>query len=134
MHFIICEFFTYRSTLLSLLIGYLLFVIIGKLCSLQGFERIGKLITTRIYLLLIVLAGAYAGIYAAGKGELVEKYLPALWEISSLFSPEQEEITKPESTITNEEKPIIPASGEYIYEGTGEILSGSRAEQGILPL
>ena len=84
IHFIICEFFTYRSPLIAFVVGYIFFVTIGKICNLNGFESARKLVTTRIYLLFILLAGAYTGAYITEKEDLVEQYIPALWEISSL--------------------------------------------------
>jgi hypothetical protein len=52
--------------------------------------------------------------------------VPELWEFSSLpFLSGQEEVKQPEGNITTD----IPVSGgDYIYEGTGEILSGSWTE------
>jgi hypothetical protein len=126
IHFIISEFFTYRSILLSLVIGYVLFIIIGKVCSLNGFEKARKLASTRVYLLLIVLAGAYAGAYVAKQGELVEKYLPELWEISLFYTPEDIDTYQNEHPNDIEIQPALSSSGEYIYDGTGELLSDSR--------
>jgi hypothetical protein len=92
-----------------------LFVLIGKLCSLNGFERVRTLATSRIYIIFILFAGTYAGAYVTGKGALVEKYIPTLWEISALPT-----LSEPQQGTAS--------TGEYIYEGSGEILSGSREE------
>ena len=117
--------------MISLLIGYLLFVTIGKLCSLNGFESTGKLITTRVYLLLILLAGAYAGGYQAEKGDFIEAYIPVLWETSSfpfLSGPEKEKPEVNTGDPSDRESAFFEdfEDGEYIYEGSGEVLSGSR--------
>jgi hypothetical protein len=112
IHFIICEFFTYRSLLLSALIGYFLFVIIGKICSLNGFEHVGRLFTARIYFLIILFAGAYAGAYATGKGDVVERYIPELWKITLLPALSQPQDEKPIKI----DEPDFSSSGDYVYE------------------
>lgn len=60
----------------------------------------------------------------AEKGEIIEQYLPELWEVSSLplFS---ETKTPNVPIIPSVDGPTTPSSGEYIYEGSGEVLSGS---------
>ncbi|MDR0651035.1 MAG: hypothetical protein LBG59_06690 [Candidatus Peribacteria bacterium] len=85
LHGIGSEFLTYRSPLITLLIGCIAFFIIGKLFDVKGFSKARTLFTTRIYIFLLLLATTYAGLYMTGRGELVEKYLPALRQISFPF-------------------------------------------------
>jgi hypothetical protein len=101
-HFIGSEFFTYRSPLITLLIGCIVFFIIGKAFDVKGFSRARTLFTTRIYVLLLLLALAYAGLYRTGRGDLVEKYLPALWQISLPFLSDEDSTPKGENADDNQ--------------------------------
>jgi hypothetical protein len=82
LHFIVSEFLTYWSPLISLLVGCFAFFVIGKVFDIRGFNRARTLFTTRIYVFLLLLAIAYAGLYRLGRGDMVEKYLPTLWQVS----------------------------------------------------
>ncbi|MDR2189876.1 MAG: hypothetical protein LBP53_01480 [Candidatus Peribacteria bacterium] len=78
VHFISREFLTYRSPVIAVVIGFILFLLIGNIFEVRGFHQIRKLFTARIYYLLLLAAGSYTGLYLYGKGELVEHYLPPL--------------------------------------------------------
>jgi hypothetical protein len=125
IHFIISEFFTYRSPLIAGGIGCIVFILIGKIFDIKGFSRVNTLFTTWIYYLLILLTLAYAGVYAAGKGELIETYVPSLRQISPIGNDAKDQKT---DTLPGATSSL--SSGDYVYEGTGELLSGSRQEQG----
>lgn len=116
LNYSIWEFFTYRSPLFTLLIGYILFFIIGKILDLNGFSSTAKLPTTWIYYILILLGIGYAGLYSTGKEELISKYIPELRGQSSYNDTD----TPPQI-----KDPDITTNPDYIFEGTGEVLSGT---------
>lgn len=116
LNYSIGEFFTYRSPLLSLIIGYIVFVIIGKILDLNGFISTTKLPTTWIYAILILVGIGYAGLYSTGKESLISDYIPELrgqGKYNNIETPI--EIKNPE----------ITTNPDYIFEGTGEVLSGT---------
>jgi hypothetical protein len=112
------EFLTYRSPLLALVIGFIIFIIIGKILDLNGFSSIIKLPTTRIYYLLILLGVGYAGIYSSGKEALIEPYIPEL-----RGSGDYEIQTPKTETLGTKNNP------DYIFEETGEVLSGTNISE-----
>ncbi|GHV25397.1 hypothetical protein FACS1894176_03780 [Bacteroidia bacterium] len=85
INFTIGELFTSRSPLLSLLIGFVLYIIIGKVADLNGFYTIKKLFTAWLYYLLLALALAYGILYLYEKGDILERYLPTLRGQENLF-------------------------------------------------
>jgi len=121
--FITCEFLTYRSLLLCLIIGFILFLTIGKILDINGFYKAGRLATSRLYYIILLLAAGYAGIYMYGKGELLEQYIPELRRQTNIHTTKQpEEIEKTESD-----------NPDYVYEITGEVISESTNGDDDLP-
>ncbi|MDR2415098.1 MAG: hypothetical protein LBD75_00310 [Candidatus Peribacteria bacterium] len=125
LHFIVSEFLTYWSPLVTLFIGCIAFCIIGKIFDVKGFSKARTLLTTWIYVLFLLLAAAYAGLYTTGKGEFVETYLPALWQISlPVITTEKSNVT---DTNADSDQPFSSLNaGEYVYEGSGQLITGSR--------
>jgi hypothetical protein len=120
INFTVGELLTSRSPLLALVVGYLLYLIIGKVADLNGFFNLKKLFTARIYYLLLILALAYGLFYFYGKGDLIERYLPTLRGQENLFSGGKAETEIPPSINDNTS---LFSTGDYIYEGTGEVIS-----------
>lgn len=120
--FITCEFLTYRSPILCLIIGFILFLIIGKILDVNGFTKTTKLITSRLYYFILLLSLGYAGMYMYGQGEIIEQYIPELGCQTAVPS------TNDKNNQINKEETDIKKSdfdnNDYIYEGSWEILSG----------
>jgi hypothetical protein len=125
LHFIVSEFLTYWSPFITLLIGCVVFFFVGKVFDVKGFSRARTLVTTRIYVFLLLLAAAYAGLYKTGKEELVEPYLPALWQISLPFMTNEEFQITDKNTGSNQPLSSLN-SGAYIYEGSGQLIGDTQ--------
>ncbi|MDR0860666.1 MAG: hypothetical protein LBO09_06970 [Candidatus Peribacteria bacterium] len=123
INFTIGELFTSRSPLLSLLIGFVLYIIIGKVADLNGFYTIKKLFTVWLYYLLLALALAYGILYLYEKGDLVERYLPTLRGQENFFSNTTNQPENNDNPNINTE--FTPATGDYVYEGSGEVISST---------
>jgi hypothetical protein len=101
------------------LVGYLLYLIIGKIADINGFFNLKKLFTARLYYLLLAIALAYGLLYFYGKGDLVERYFPPLRGQGTLFTGEKQDTNIPSITDNNS----FLFSGDYIYEGSGEVIN-----------
>ena len=122
INFIVWEFFTYRSPLLAIFAGFVLFLIIGKFLDIRGFAKTNRLLSTRIYYLLLLASIGYARAYFSDNEEIIEQYIPELRN----QNPFQPQITTP-PIQTNEQETSL-TTGDYIYEWAGQVLSGDRQQ------
>jgi len=88
-----------------------------------------KLCTTRIFILLIGAGVGYGICYHYEKTDLIEQYLPPVWEFSW-----DKVLPLTPNTSTSDEPHLNTGiitpnpSGDYIFEGTGTVISSNDSE------
>ncbi|MDD2537225.1 MAG: hypothetical protein PHU61_01890 [Candidatus Absconditabacteria bacterium] len=116
-YFILREFFLHWAGILAIIIGLVCFVIIGKIIGTNGFDRVNTLGASKLYYIIGIVALAYALVFSYGSDKLINtinQYIPNVHTLSKITTPDQDQ---------EENDPNI-GTGEYIFESTGEVLSG----------
>lgn len=111
------ELFWSRSIVISLIVWWIFYLIIGKIADLNGFEKTRTLITNWLYWILIIGWLAYGVNNLYSNGQSIEDLIPSdLWSriekyVKNWFLIEDDK----ESGDTDE-------SNVYIFEWTGEVI------------
>lgn len=121
--FMIGEIITFWSPLIASIFGFLLYVVVGKVLDLRWFSSIKKLGSAWIYYFIMFGCVGYALAYQCGF--LSSSSLPNfLW-----WTPTQQTtFNQWWNTTTNITSGSQIDSWDYLFEGTGKVISGSGDE------
>lgn len=110
------EFLENRWIAIALFLGWLLYLVIGKLFDINGFYNAKKLFTNRLYIILILAWIGY-WVYAMQQQDKSFNLLPEWWSDKAI------EYVK--GRFKHEESESVDTTAIYIFEGTGEVISNT---------
>ena len=110
------EFLGNRWIAIALFLGWLLYLVIGKLFDINGFYNAKKLFTNRLYIILILAWIGY-WVYAMQQQDKSFNLLPEWWSDKAI------EYVK--GRFKHEESESVDTTAIYIFEGTGEVISNT---------
>ncbi|GHW02499.1 hypothetical protein AGMMS50249_2850 [candidate division SR1 bacterium] len=114
--FIVGEIITFWSPLVSGIIGFLLYVVIGKILDIRGFSSVKKLGSARIYYLIMIASLGYGLLYQFNYLTSVD--VPNFWTGSGNSGYVQTgNIIDPLDTDISGD-----LDSGYVYEGTGKVI------------
>ena len=110
------EFLGNRWIAIALFLGWLLYLVIGKLFDINWFYNAKKLFTNRLYIILILAWIGY-WVYAMQQQDKSFNLLPEWWSDNAI------EYVK--GRFKHEESESVDTTAIYIFEGTGEVISNT---------
>ena len=117
------EFLGNRGIAIALFLGWILYLVIGKLFDVNGFYNAKKLFTNRLYVILILTWIGY-GVYTMQQEDKSFNLLPAWWSDKAIeYVKGRFKHDDPEPTDT----PII-----YVFEWTWEVIANTNDTDNLI--